>query len=73
MGSLDRDGKTVGVYLTICDMPEGDWADGDESLFEALRDQAYSILNRLSFGPWAEKKDNERTADGTPTGNRDRL
>lgn len=51
VGSLDRGGETVGVYLTIYDLPEGDWTEGEESLFGALRDQAYSVLNRLSEEP----------------------
>lgn len=52
VGIVQYEDEEVEVYLTLYDAPsEENWTDEQRSLFKALQDQAYSVLEKLPDNP----------------------
>ena len=52
VGIVQCEDEEVEVYLTLYDAPsEENWTDEQRSLFKALQDQAYSVLEHLPDNP----------------------
>ena len=52
VGIVQYEDEEVEVYLTLYDAPsEENWTDEQRSLFKALQDQAYSVLEHLPDNP----------------------